>query len=106
MVERCRCHRPFTTNEHCWWPLRDPEPGPQVQVVVLVGDDPGFLRMERVPGGWHGRGAGAPHPELTGPEPWSAVGRCWDRRQHPVLDATGWLRDAARGTAATETERS
>jgi hypothetical protein len=92
----CRCHREFASPEWHWLPLRDPEPGTEVRAVVLYGDDPAFLRVVRVPGGWHGQGAAAPHPELTAPEPWAGVGRCWAGAQHPVVDATGWLLTAGR----------
>ncbi|MGH3567177.1 MAG: hypothetical protein ACRDRH_14330 [Pseudonocardia sp.] len=71
-----------------WWPYRDAEPGPEVGVVVLYGDEPGFLRMERVDGGWHSQGVAAPYPELTPPQPWAATGRCWAGAAHPVMDAT------------------
>jgi hypothetical protein len=98
--EQCRCHRPFETDGRCWWPLRDPEPDSGVRVVVVVGDDPSYLRMQRVPGGWHGQGAAATHPELTAAKPWSAVGRCWDGRQHPVIDATEWAERVSRSERA------
>jgi len=88
-VGHCRCHRSLSRPDRPhWWPLRDLEPGPEVRVVVLYGDHPDFLRMVRVPTGWHGQGAAAPHPDRTPPEPWATVGRCWAGSQHPVIDAT------------------
>ena len=49
LIEHCRCHRPLSSPDgRHWWPYRDAEPGPEVQVVALYGDEPGFLRMERV----------------------------------------------------------
>jgi len=91
----CRCHRTFSVpDEVHWQSLRDPEPGGEVRVVAFVEDDPAVLRMVRVPGGWHGEGVAAPHPELTGPEPWAVVGQCWAGREHPVVDVTDW---SARG---------
>jgi len=88
-AERCRCRRPLTPPDgpH-WWPHRDPEPGPEVRVVVVHGDKPHLLRSVRVDGGWHAEGFAAPHPDHTPPEPWSATGRCGFRVQHPVVDAT------------------
>lgn len=83
----CRCHRSFTApdgTEH-WLPTKDPEPGPEIQVLAFCGDDPAVLRMVRVPGGWHGEGIAAPHPELSGPEPWAVVGQCWSGQEHPVV---------------------
>jgi hypothetical protein len=88
-MSRCRCHRKFSASgaPH-WWPMRDPEPDAEVRVVAFVEDDPAVLRMVRVPGGWHGEGVAAPHPDLTGPEPWALVGQCWAGREHPVVDVT------------------
>jgi len=87
-MNHCPCHRALLgPDQPHWWPLRDPEPGPEVRVVVLYGDHPDFLRMVRVPTGWHAQGAAAPHPDRTPPEPWLAVGRCWAGSQHPVINA-------------------
>ncbi len=85
----CRCHRTLDPpgGPH-WQPHSVPEPGPDVRVVVLCGDDPGFLRMVRVPGGWHRQGAATSYSDCTPPIPWSDAGRCWAGAQHPVLDAT------------------
>ncbi|MGI9001268.1 MAG: hypothetical protein ACR2GH_06335 [Pseudonocardia sp.] len=71
-----------------WWASRDPEPGPEVLAVALLGRDPGFLRSVRVLGGWHTRGAAATYADLALPEPWAQVGCCWDGVEHPVLDVT------------------
>ncbi|MBV9312128.1 MAG: hypothetical protein JO100_00005 [Pseudonocardia sp.] len=97
----CRCHRSFSLPEGAYWrPMRDPEPGPQVQAVAFVGDDPAVLQMVRVPEGWHGQGVAAHHPELTAPEPWAVVGQCWASQEHPVVDVTGWPQ---RGRPGAET---
>lgn len=88
----CRCHRAFGVPDglRFWAPMRDPEPDAEVRIVAFVGEDPAILRMVRVPGGWHGQGVAAPHPELTAPEPWPTVGRCWAGADHSVIDATDW----------------
>ncbi len=91
-AERCRCRRPLTPPEgQHWWPHRDPEPGPEVRVVVVWGDKPHVLRSVRVEDGWHAQGFAAPYPEHTPPEPWTATGRCGAGSQHPVVDATYYL---------------
>ncbi|MGI9002936.1 MAG: hypothetical protein ACR2GH_14960 [Pseudonocardia sp.] len=89
MAEPCRCHRPLTApdGQH-WWPHRDPEPGPEVRVVVLWGDEPAFLRSVRVDGGWHAHGFATPRLDPTPPQPWTVTGRCWAGVHHPVVDAT------------------
>lgn len=85
----CRCHLPLDApDEPHWWPVRDAEPGPGVQVVVLQGQDPFFLRRVRRPGGWHTEGHGAAYPEFTPPKPWADTGLCWAGNNHPVIDAT------------------
>lgn len=86
---RCRCHRSLEppSGQH-WLPHSDPEPGPDIRVVVLCGDEPGFLRMVRVPGGWHRQGAATSYSDYTSPVPWSDAGRCWAGAEHPVLDAS------------------
>jgi len=91
-MNQCRCHRAFDApgGLRCWSPMRDPEPDAEVRIVAFVGEDPAVLRMVRVPGGWHGQGVAAPHPELTAHEPWPTVGRCWAGADHPVIDATEW----------------
>ncbi len=87
--DRCRCNRAVDppSGQH-WQPHRDPEPGPNVRVVVLCGDEPGFLRMVRVPGGWHRQGAATSYSDRTPPVPWSDTGQCWAGVQHSVLDAS------------------
>jgi len=86
----CRCNLPLAPpdNRPYWRPMLDPEPNDSVTTVVLYGQHPDFLRMVRVPGGWHTRGAAASHADLTPPEPWITVGRCYAGRQHAVVDAT------------------
>jgi hypothetical protein len=90
MIRACRCGLLLTPppDVHYWLPSRDPEPGPHVRAVALCGQDPGILRTERTPGGWHSQGAAAIYPEHTPAKPWKHVGRCWDGREHPVRDVT------------------
>ncbi len=91
----CRCHRPLRppSGQH-WYPQLDPEPGPRVQAVALHGDDPQYLRRVRVPGGWHGRGHAANHPDATPPVAWAQTGQCWAGHEHPVIDVTAALSDS------------
>jgi hypothetical protein len=93
MRDVCRCHLPLTPppyEEH-WLPIRDPEPGPHVQAVALCGQDPKILRSERTPDGWRTQGAAANYADHTPPKPWEQVGRCWNRRDHPVRDVTALI---------------
>lgn len=84
---RCKCHLPLTRpiDQPSWIPSRDPEPPAQVTVVVLHKQDPAFLRMVRVEGGWHTRGFAASHQDITPPERWETVGFCWAGTEHPVV---------------------
>lgn len=66
-----------------------------MHIIALYGDDPGYLRRVRVPGGWHTRGHAANHPDATPPVQWANTGRCWAGRHHPVIDVTTY-------TAGTE----
>lgn len=89
---RCRCHLPLDLPpERHWWPSRDPEPDTGVRAVALAGEDPGFLRTERRPDGWHTEGHAAAYPEATPSRGWGDVGRCWDAAEHPVVDVSDWL---------------
>ncbi len=84
-----RCHLPLTAPAgRRWLPWCDPEPGVAVLAVALYGEDPALLRRVRVPGGWHTQGSGANYPDCMPPRAWSAINRCWDGIQHPVVDAT------------------
>jgi len=88
----CRCGLPLQPpNGECWRPGLDAEPASGVLAVALYGEDPGFLRRERVPGGWHTEGAAAAHPECTPPAPWQRTGICWAQVQHPVVDVTAYV---------------
>ena len=92
MGELCRCHLPLEPPGGIhWWPRRDAEPETGVRAVALYGQDPGFLRRERVAGGWHTEGAGAAYPESTPPGPWARAGRCWAQVDHPVVDVSVFL---------------
>lgn len=92
MADRCRCQLSLEAPAaECWWPRRDAEPGPNVRAVALYGQDPGFLRRVRVPGGWHTEGFGAAYPERTPPVCWPDAGRCWAQVAHPVVDVTAFL---------------
>jgi len=97
----CHCHRSFGAPDRYWRPMHDPEPGAEVRAVAFVEDDPSVLRMVRVPGGWHGQGVAAPHPELTGPEPWALAGQCWAGQEHPVVNVTDWSAGAGEHPGAT-----
>lgn len=93
-VTRCQCHRELAGPKAPHWrPIRDPEPGAEVRAVAFAEDDPAVLQMVRAPGGWHAEGVAAPHPELTGLEPWALVGQCWAGSEHAVVDVTTWPRD-------------
>ena len=85
----CRCHRPLSPppGPH-WWPQRDPQPGPEVRVVAIYGENPEFLRRVRLNGGWRTAGSGAAHPDCTPPGPWLRTGQCWAGADHPVVDVT------------------
>lgn len=89
MADTCRCHLPLDAPDgpH-WWPSRDPEPGPEVQAVALLGCGPSFLRYGRVPGGWRTQGAAASYTNSTPPQPWAKLGRCWDGVEHAAVDVT------------------
>ncbi len=92
VADTCRCHLPLGPPlERHWLPWRDPEPELTVLAVALHGQDPAFLRRVRVPGGWHGQGLGAAHPDVTPPRLWADIGRCWDGVEHPVVDVTAFI---------------
>ena len=86
MTGRCKCflflHVP--TGVEAWWPTRDDEPGPAVQVVVRYGDRPEFRRVVRVASGWQEDGASVRcgRPAVM---PWCDVGNCWAGKSHPVV---------------------
>ena len=89
-TRECPCYLPLNppADEPVMIPSRDPEPGPEVKIVALWGQNPAVLRMERVATGWHTRGAAASHHEITPPEPWETVGFCYRGAEHPVVDVT------------------
>ncbi len=101
MAETCRCHLALDAPDgpH-WWPSREPEPDTGVAAVAVAGQDPGFLRAERRPDGWHTEGHAAAYPEVTPSHGWDDVGRCWAGAHHPVVDVSDWL---ARHTTSNHT---
>ena len=110
MADICRCHLPLDPPldlpaGRYWWPRRDAEPGPAVQVVALYGVDPDFLRRVREPGGWRRRGHGANYPDSTPPGQWSEVGLCWAQVDHAVVDVTYGVRLVGRPAAGHAGQR-
>jgi hypothetical protein len=89
--DRCRCLLSFDPpSDQPWWlPTVDLEPGPDVQAVAIVGDDPRMRRVVRVPGGWEPVGIMVDfYEELTEPMAWHAVGLCSFHKPHPVIAVT------------------
>jgi hypothetical protein len=89
--DRCGCLLPFEPpNDQQWWlPTEHPEPGPDVQAVAVVGDDPRLRRVVRVPGGWEPVGIMVNfYEELTEPMMWEKVGVCALTKPHPVIAVT------------------
>jgi len=94
MMAQCRCGLPVEVSdeERCWYPEHDPEPGPEVTAVALVGRHPAFHYYEREMGGWQIEGLLAVYGEDMVPITWSEVGTCWAGSRHPVV-AVGDLPD-------------
>jgi len=85
------------SGSRCWYPDRDPEPGPEVLAVAVAGTAPSWRRWERTPEGWSFRGVEARHARYTPARRWYQVGdrlRPGERPERPlrpVVDVTGEL---------------
>jgi hypothetical protein len=80
-MSKCECHLPTEppTGGEWWQPTVDDDPGPKIQAVVQVGEEPNLRRaVRRSDGsGWceHGAMVNFFH-DITPPMPWERVGMC------------------------------
>jgi hypothetical protein len=75
------------SDQQWWLPTEHPEPGPDVQAVTIVGDDPRLRRVIRVPGGWEPVGIMVSFysADFIEPMTWDKVGLCALAKPHPVI---------------------
>ncbi len=91
MIALCRCGLPVDVSGEVpdgkpfWYPENDPEPGPEVTAVAMVGRHPAFYYYERDIDGWQIEGLLAGHGEDVTPIAWQDVGACWAGSRHPVV---------------------
>lgn len=92
---RCDCHLPADPplGVEWWRPDKDEDPGPRVEAVARVGEDPLLRRAvrRRDGSGWTEEGAMVNfYRDITPPMPWERTGMCWNEVAHPVVACEPW----------------